>query len=401
LPRTPGPPARSFIAALASIAFIGPLAVHLFMPVMPEVQKAFAISSAATGLMMSIALVVMAFSTLVYGSLSDRHGRRPVLLTGLVLFVAGSGWCAVAGSASELFAGRILQAAGAGAAASLNRAIAHDSFGPDRLVRVLAYLTMAYTIGPMLSPFIGGLLIDGIGWRAVFWFALLAGLGITVVAWRVLRETKQPRGPGVPPPRLLAAYRDALRRPVFCAFVLQSGFSTGTFMAMATATAFLMRDYLERPAAEFGLYFMMFPCGLFTGNFIASRLSGRVPVETMVLTGSALMSLAIAGQAVVILSGHVVPLALYVPGFLVTFSQGLAFPNAQTGAMRVVPHAAGTAAGLGVFFQSLLGAAGAQAFTLLADGTPTPLVITAVTGAICTLGAGIVPFALARRARQH
>lgn len=391
--RTSTPDTR-FLVSLASIAFIGPLAIHLFLPVLPEVQKAFGMSSALTGVTFSVTLLMVACSTLVYGSLSDRYGRRPVLLTGLALFVLGSVLSSAATSPASLILGRILQAIGAGAPASLSRAIASDAYGPERLVKVLAYLTMAYTLGPMFAPSISGVLIDTFGWRSTFWFALIVGTVISFGAWVALYETRAPTKATFSIAAMFGGYATLIKQPRFSAFVLQTGFSTATFMATATAASFLMQNYLGRPASEFGLYFMMFPMGLFLGNLVASRLSGRVTVEVMVLCGSVLMASAIAIQAMLILAGIIAPLVIFVPGFVLTFAQGIALPNAQSGAMRIAKSAAGTAAGLGVFCQSMLGALGAQIYATLADGTPIPMVITVTAFALSTLVAGTVPYVL-------
>src|SRR5579864_1101349 len=173
---TPGP---LFALALASISLIGPLAVHLFLPVIPAVKAALGLSEATAQLTFSIALFGMAFATLFYGSLSDRYGRRPVLLSGLALFLAGSALSAVATTVGVLVIGRLVQAIGAGCGITLGRAIAQDVYGQERLVKAIAYLTMAYTIGPMISPIVGGLLIDAFGWRSVFGFALVFGAMIS------------------------------------------------------------------------------------------------------------------------------------------------------------------------------------------------------------------------------
>jgi MFS transporter, DHA1 family, multidrug resistance protein len=387
-------PDARFLASLAAIAFIGPLAIHLFLPVLPEVQKAFRMTPALTGAMFSVTLLMVACSTLVYGSLSDRYGRRPILLTGLVLFVLGSALTSVAVTPTGLIVGRVLQAIGAGAPASLSRAIASDAYGPERLVKVLAYLTMAYTLGPMFAPSISGLLIDTFGWRSTFWFALTLGAIITLGAWRYLYETRPKVKTTVNVAAMLGGYLTLLKQPRFCGFVFQTGFSTATFMATITAASFLMQDYLGRPASEYGLYFMMLPLGLFLGNFVASRLSGHVSVEVMVLSGSVLMACSVSVQAAIILWGTVTPLVLFIPGCVLTFAQGIAMPNGQSGAMRLARNAAGTAAGLGVFCQSFLGAVGAQTYAFLANGTPIPMVITITAFALLTLIAGTVPFAL-------
>jgi DHA1 family bicyclomycin/chloramphenicol resistance-like MFS transporter len=185
-------PGLFFAFALAAISFVGPLAVHLFLPVIPAVKAALHLSSSLAQLTFSIALFGMAFSTLFYGSLSDRYGRRPVLLSGLALFLVGSAISAFAVSVSTLVLGRLVQAIGAGCGITLGHAIAQDVYGPQHLVKVIAYLTMAYTIGPMISPIVGGILIDAFGWRSAFAFALVFGAVIAVCAYFVIFETRPP-----------------------------------------------------------------------------------------------------------------------------------------------------------------------------------------------------------------
>ncbi len=153
--------------ALACISLISPLAVHLFLPVIPAVKISLGLSDSVAQLTFSVALFSMAFATLFYGSLSDRFGRRPVLLSGLCLFLAGSAISAVANSVVALVLGRLVQALGAGCGITLVRAIAQDVYGASRLVKAIAYLTMAYTLGPMVAPLIGGVLVDALGWRSV------------------------------------------------------------------------------------------------------------------------------------------------------------------------------------------------------------------------------------------
>src|SRR5579859_4210560 len=134
---TSSDPGPLFALALASISLISPLAVHLFMPAIPAVKGALHLSDALAQLTFSIALFSMAFATLVYGSLSDRYGRRPVLLSGLCLFLIGSAISAVANSVFPLIVGRMVQAVGAGCGITLVRAIAQDVYGPARMVKAI------------------------------------------------------------------------------------------------------------------------------------------------------------------------------------------------------------------------------------------------------------------------
>src|SRR3982750_3067682 len=182
-------PGRTFTISLGLIALITPLAVHLFFPVIPAVKVALGLSDARAQLTFSIALFGMAFATLFYGSLSDRYGRRPVLLSGLALFLFGSVVSLIAETAHALVLGRLIQAIGAGCALTLVRAIARDAYRAEQLVKAIAYLTMFGTLGPMVSPFIGGALPDTLGWHSVFGFALIAGTAISLSSYLVLYET--------------------------------------------------------------------------------------------------------------------------------------------------------------------------------------------------------------------
>jgi DHA1 family bicyclomycin/chloramphenicol resistance-like MFS transporter len=381
-------PAAGFAVALGAISLIGPLSIHLFFPVMPTVKTVFGMSSALTEFTFSITLATMAFTTLVYGNISDRYGRRPVLLAGLALFVIGSAATAFADSSTTLIAGRLVQALGAGCGVTLARAIARDAYGPERLVKAIAYLTMAYTLGPMVAPPFGGFLLDTFQWRAAFVFATVSGVAILVTSYFVIYETHKARSTAAMMSPF-ASYWALLRQPRFLAFVFQSGFQSGAFFAYASASPFLMREYLGRSATEFGLYFLFCPAGYCLGNWVSSRLSGKATIETMILAGSLMFVTTVAGQAVLLLSGIVTPLVIFVPGFLISVAQGLSLPNAQAGAIRVAPALAGTAAGIGVFLQMFCGALFSQIYGLVADGTPDPMVWTVTASTLLALAAGL------------
>src|SRR3954466_299370 len=234
---SPRMPSLAFTVALGLIALITPLAVHVFFPVIPAVKKALGLTDAHAQLTFSIALFGMAFATLFYGSLSDRYGRRPGLLSGLALFLFRSVVSAIAETANALVLGRLGQAIGAGCALTLVRAIARDAFRAEQLVKAIAYLTMFGTLGPMVSPFIGGVLTDTLGWRSVFGFALLAGGAITLAAYLAMYETHPVAGRYRGGESVVQSYAALFGRLRFNAFVLTSGFNTGAFMVMASASA--------------------------------------------------------------------------------------------------------------------------------------------------------------------
>ena len=367
--------------------------MHLFFPVIPAVKVALGLSDAYAQLTFSIALFGMAFATLVLrlavGSLRPAAGAAvgagavPGRQRGL-----GDG----ADAANTLVLGRLVQAIGAGCALTLVRAIARDAYRAEQLVKAIAYLTMFGTLGPMVSPIIGGVLTDTLGWRSVFGFALVAGGAITLIAYLVMVETHPAANRNKSGESVAQSYVALFSRLRFNAFVLQSGFNTGAFMVMASASASLMTELLHRPATEFGLYFLLFPVGFFTGNFISTRIGNRFSTETMVLAGS-LLALATrerAGRRA--RSGLVTPLAFFIPGTFITMAQGIAMPYAQVGAMAEIPRFAGTAAGIGVFMQNFCAAVFSQLYGVFADGTPRPMIMIAVLCGVLTLITGAIPF---------
>jgi DHA1 family bicyclomycin/chloramphenicol resistance-like MFS transporter len=391
-------PGKLFALTLASISLVGPLAVHLFLPAIPAVKAGLGLSDSLAQLTFSVSLFGMAFANLFYGTLSDRFGRRPMLLSGLGLFLLGSVVSLVADSVWVLVIGRLLQAIGAGCGVTLVRAIASDVYGRAALAKAIAYLTMFYTLGPMLSPLIGGIVVDTFGWRGIFAFALLVGGLIFSSVYAVVYETgsfSQFSRSGM----LLRSYAELFGELRFTSFVLQTGFSTGTFLAMATAASTLMQESLHRSSSEFGLYFLLFPLGLLSGNFVSTRLSGRFTNGSMVLAGTILSLITVAAQSGFLLLGSLTPLTLFIPGFFVSFAQGIALPFSQAGAMAVRPQVAGTAAGIGVFIQNLCGAGFAQLYGILADGTVTPLVITTAISALSCLVAGATAYRMERSPR--
>ena len=378
-----------FIGLLAAITLINPLSIHFYLPALPAIRAAFDVSPATAQLTFSITLFTLAAVTLAIGSLSDGLGRKPVLIGGIVLFVAGGLVCAAADRIEILILGRLLQAAGAASGLVLARAIARDVFGLERLTQIIALLTMAYAMGPMLAPPLGGAVVDGLGWRWIFWLAAAAGAALAVFALLFIPETR-PAGGRVESARaMLGAYRRLFRIPRFSLYVFHSGFVSGAFFAIAASSSFLMTDMLGRPAAEYGLYFMFFPAGYVLGNFIAARIGLRVRIETMLLAGALLCVAGGVALAATFWLATPTPLGIFVPGFAVTLSQGLSLPSAQSGAISVDRDLAGTASGIGVFMQMFFGAAAAQTTGLFADGTANPMILVVLPLAAAALAVSL------------
>ena len=374
-----------FFIALVSITFIGPLSLHLFIPAMPAVKEAFGVSTGVAQLTMSLAMLSMAFFTVAYGGLSDRLGRKRVLLGGLVLFACGSATCMIAGNMAMLLGGRVLQGAGAGCGVVLARAIARDIYGQERVAQVIAYLTAAYVLGPMFAPLIGGELTDAFGWRSLFVFASAVGLVVIVAVVFAVPETRARKGAA--PHGIFAGYKLLLRRRRFLGFMLQPGLMSAAFYIQATAASFLAAELLGSDAAKIGFWFFAFPIGFMAGSFISGRIGANRSIEFMTILGGVI---GVVNGALLIgwlYFGGVSMAALYIPGVFVSLAQGLSMPYAQAGAMAVDHELAGSASGAVVFSQFFWPAALQELTGLLADGTWVPMAavhFAAVAGALLT-----------------
>ena len=379
-----------------TITLIGPLAVHMYIPIMPTIQQAFGVSTFLTTLTFSLVFFVMAFGTLAYGTMSDRFGRKPVLMVGLTLFVAGSALCSLAWNFEILLAGRILQATAAGCGVVLARAIARDVYGPDKLAQVIAYITTAYVLGPTLAPPIGGAISDIFGWNAVFYLVTATSLFVVLLGGLVIRETHHERLKSRGAAALASDYVKLLRNPVFVGYALVPAFTSGAFFALAAYATFLMNDHYKGSSGEYGLYFVLLTLGFMSGNFISGRLGNRVSTQYMVIFGCLLGIITVELLTAAVLLMPNAPLALFLPGALLGIAQGLAMPHAQAAAINAEPELTGTASGIVMFLHYSAAALASLFISSLYDRTFFPLIEGVFVLSVCALVSGLVANACQR-----
>lgn len=389
-------PSAVFMIVLVGIAALAPMSMQIYLPAVPAIQMDFAIAPSLAQLPLSLSMVAIAISTLFYGPLSDRHGRRPLLFIGLALLVIGSLICAAAPNIWVLIAGRIAQAAGAGAGLVLTRAIIRDVFSADRVASVFSYLTIAVVVAPMLSPSIGGVLADLFGWRSVFVFVGVAALAVGVAARHRVVETNTTLVPLPGLAGMLASFGCLLRVPAYCGYALQSAFAISVFFAFSSAAPFVVIGQMGVSAAEYGVYFIIVSLGFMAGNFTAARISRRVGADAMIVVGC-LMSLAATSLlALMILVWPDEPLSIFGPATFFALGNGLTMPNAQAGIVNVDPRAAGAATGLSAFLQMVIAASVVQLLGLFHNDTPYPLAIALIACSAAALLAISVPIYMSR-----
>jgi MFS transporter, DHA1 family, multidrug resistance protein len=385
----------ALMALLAAITALAPFSLQIFLPALPAIQASFAVTPGIVQLALSLSIMANAVANLTYGPVSDRFGRRPVLLVGLAAFIAGSLGCALAPSVELLIVARIVQSIGGAAGMVLARALVRDLYDRERSASIIAYLTMAMVVAPMLAPTIGAILLDVASWRAIFY--LSTGIGV-VLTWPIvvmLTETRPPEARALGGP--LAGAGALLRSGVFWSYVLQSTFGISVFFAFISGAPYFMIDMLGRSASEYGLWFILVSAAFMAGNLVAGRFSARIGLDRMVLAGSLL---AVAGATlalVLLLGGAWTPLALFGPTMAVALGNGFSVPNAQAGAVSVDPLLAGTASGIAGFCQMFVAALVSQAVGMLQNGTPYPMAGFMAGCAALSLLGFVLPRRLAAR----
>jgi len=368
-PSLPGTKPLLFYAVLVAVSTIGPLAMNIFVPSIPGLMREFSASSGTVQLTLTVYLAGIAVSQLFYGPLSDRYGRRPAMLTGLVLYIAASQLCALATSIEALMAARFVQALGGAAGMVLARAIIRDLHGREASASVLGYVTMVWVLVPMFAPALGGLLEQISTWRASF--HVLSVFGTVVLAltiWRLPETNPRSARDGTETANLMSGFAALVRQPRFIGYTLTLGFCSAVFFSFIAGAPFIMTEVLFRSPLDYGLWFMLISVGYMTGNFLSGRYSQKIGIDRMITIGNALT---IAGALIMLaaaLAGALTPFTLFAPMLIVTLGNGMTIPNGIAAAISVLPGTIGAAAGLSGFFQMAIGATASQ-FTGFMQGT--------------------------------
>jgi DHA1 family bicyclomycin/chloramphenicol resistance-like MFS transporter len=374
---------------LMAMTAIGPTTLNILVPALPELTARLHSDIATVQLAISVYLLALATGQLVMGPLSDRFGRRPVLLAGLALTVAASLIAVAAATAASLILARILQALGASAGIVIGRAIIRDLFERDRAAAILGLVATVMVVVPTLGPLIGGLLDTAFGWEAIFLFTAVTSLIVFGWAAVTLPETRglnAPEGAGAGFFRELAGLAVSGK---FLGYVLAGAFGSSTFFAFLGGGPHVVVTLMGRSPAEYGVWFAISSVGYMAGNFGASRLSMRFGVDVLIWWGIAAEAVGvIAAIALAAFAHEFGPAIVFMPQMIISFGNGLLLPGAIAGAVSVRPQAAGTAAGITGCAQMALGAAATQyAGTLVADATSALPMALMMGGLVVVLAA--------------
>jgi DHA1 family bicyclomycin/chloramphenicol resistance-like MFS transporter len=345
---------RAPFVLVVAITACGTLGMHLIIPALPDTARALGVSAGTIQLTITLYLIGLAIGQLAYGPVSDRFGRRPVLLGGLALFTLAGIATALAPNAWTLVIARILQSIGACSGLVLGRAIVRDSAAPDRAAAQLAMLTLVMSAAPAVAPVLGGYATAWIGWRAAF--ALLAMVGAVTLTFAVLMLPETNRLQSGTRASMLVGSLRLFRSRAFCGYVLGGACTTTSFYAFMAASPFILVDLLHQPTERVGVYYLLLMAGVAAGSLGANRLAGRIRPQVALRLAN---GIAIAGAAAFMLAdltGWLTVVTVIAPIVLFMVGAGMASPFALSGAVSVNPHAIGAASGLYGFTQMAYGA---------------------------------------------
>jgi DHA1 family bicyclomycin/chloramphenicol resistance-like MFS transporter len=374
------PISRTTLITLTALVAMGPLSTDFYLPALPVLAKYFGVAEASAQATLSAYLLGFAGAILVYGPLSDRFGRRPVLAGGIVIFTLASLGCMLSDSIGMLIAFRFVQALGACAGPVISRAMVRDLVGASGAARVFSYLSAAVALAPAIAPILGGFLTDAFGWRACFAALTLYGAAGLVAVFAILGETNQTRDLSAANPlSWFRIYGSLIGHREYFGYVLAATFGYSGIFCFISGSSFVFIDVLGVPPKYFGFCFGVFVIGYIVGATSGGKLSKRMTPPELVGIGSliALVS-ALALVAVNLLMEASVwtvlaPLLPYMAGV------GMTMPAAQAGAIGPFPRSAGAASALLGFVQMAV-AAGVGAI-LGVIGSPSPLPMTLMIAA--------------------
>jgi DHA1 family bicyclomycin/chloramphenicol resistance-like MFS transporter len=349
------------LALLVAMAGVSSLSLNILVPALPGLSTKLAADPASVQLTVSLYLMGLATAQLVFGPLSDRFGRRPVVLAGLALATVASTAAIFAASIASLVIARVAQSLGASTGQTIGRAIIRDLYDREHAASMIGLVTSVVVLMPMVAPLIGGILDTLFGWEAIFVFA--ATVSFTIFAWAVL-ALPETRNLSLAPSsgRHFRAELAALAAsPRFFGYALCAGLGSAPFFSFLGGAPHVVVTMLGRTSAEYGLWFFVPSIGFMAGNFAVSRLTARFGIDALIWWGIALtiVGCLLNVSAYVALPGWEMA-TIFVPQIVIGFGNGLLLPTSVAGAVSIRPQIAGTTSGTTGFIQMTIGAVAAQ-----------------------------------------
>jgi Bcr/CflA subfamily drug resistance transporter len=391
------PPHLLTLIILTAVSIIS---LNMFLPSLANMAKEFGVSYSVMNISVAGYLAVTAVLQIIIGPLSDRYGRRPVLLGSIVIFCLATIGCIFATNIWVFLTLRIVQGAVI-AGAALSRAVVRDMMESKDAVKIIATISMAMAIAPMIGPMFGGMLAELFGWRSNFWFYLIIGLALLVLIWADLGETN--KEPSDTFRQQFSTYPELLGSNRFWGYTICMSTSVGCFYGFLSGVPLIATEVLNLPLSQFGLFMGSPTLGFFVSSFLARRFSWKFELTQMILIGRIIPIFGLTVGLILVLMGHVTPLVIFGSAVFIGLGNGFSLPSSHVGIMNVRTNLAGSASGLSGAISVGFGAVLAMlmgAFLTAENGAVVFLGLLLVTKVI-SLVFGIWVHILERRANEN
>lgn len=392
---TPAP--WKILLLLVAMNGIAPISLYILVPALPILATTFASDVSAVQLNVSLFMVGLAMSQLVTGPLSDRFGRRPVLLAGLGLMVAATIVCIFAQTLPQLIAGRFLQAVGGATGMVMSRAVIRDLYPRERVGGMISLVIGVMMIAQLISPLIGGLLETSFGWRSIFYAMAGASIFVTVIIAFGLPETRRLAADG-DSVGFIKDSRSLLTSRAYIGYALCQVLASSIIFTFAGGGPYLVVSQMGRTTAEYGAWFAVTGFAFLIGNLSSARVSQRYALDQLIWFGLAIQ---IGGALLNVLWAAMgfdqTPVWLFGTQMLVMFANAFVMSHSAAGAISVRPLAAGTASGLMGFVQMGFGSLCSQFGAYLGGNFRSTLPLTLSIVALSLACAATMIFLIPRQ----
>ncbi|MEH2471218.1 DHA1 family bicyclomycin/chloramphenicol resistance-like MFS transporter [Nitrobacteraceae bacterium AZCC 2161] len=371
---------RVMLLLLVAMTGVAPISLYMLVPALPELARTFGRDISIAQMTVSLYMVGLAFSQLIMGPLSDRFGRRPVLLAGLCMMVLAGVGSIFADTLPQLIAARFFQALGGATGMVMSRAIIRDLYPRERVGAMISLVIAVMMIAQMLSPLAGGLLETGLGWRSIFYVVTASSLIITIGIAFLLPETRR-ISEDVTGSGFLSDVKTLSRSRAFLGYMLCQVLASSIIFTFAGGAPYVVVMQMGRSSAEYGAWFATSGFAYLVGNLCCVRFAPRRSLEQLIWFGLALQ---FGGAMLNVIWGvtgfNQIPAWLFVTHMLVMFGNAFVMSNSAAGALSVRPEAAGSASGMMGFLQMGFGSLCSQFGAWLGGHftTPVPLNIALV-----------------------
>lgn len=343
-------------ALAALLSMIGPFTIDAYLPSFPDIETTFNVTRAILTQSLAVYLIAFALSTLLWGPLADRFGRRSIILSSLLIYIIASIGCAITQNFDDFLWMRTLQGFAASGGFIASRAMIRDANDTKNAHRAMSHVMLIFAIAPAIAPVLGGWLQDHYGWRSIFWFLTFFGILLFIITLFLNETLSKDKRQSIHPKSVINTYSQLFSHKQFISLALSLSFVfAGLFLYIAGAPT-VIYDFLTLTSRDFGFLFIPLVCGLMGGAYISGKLSHRWPMTRTIMVGFSIMIISILINIFQTIFLQVSIFNLITPIVIYVFGLAMVMPPLTILALDYFPNNLGAASSMQGFLQMFINA---------------------------------------------